>query len=151
MDESVFEQYRDGFAAFYGDRVYVYVSGPMVLDDFTDNDTGSLTSGTATQIVPIDLSVALSGSAFLAAGSNGNAPEINFLPWAIASVCLFGTLLIAYRLRVQQITAKQTTNGLIITGSGAVSRSEVVRAVKSAGITPRDEVFSAIKGRIQSQ
>ena len=162
VDLSVFDYYSEGFAALYGDRVIVEVSGPSLPQDDEDNigldsgmsgmienssDTGM--SGITTTIVPIDISVALSGSAFLPAVSN--ASNNGFWLWAVLGIGLIGILLLLLRLRSRPVPAMQTANGGVVSTAPYAGKKQVVEAVRNSVMTPSDGLFEKINKKIDSQ
>ena len=169
VDKSVFHQYSEGFAALYGDRVVVEVNEPVMTDDgiaimpgggMTTGIGGSGldgglteggvdTRGLITPIVPIDLSVALSGSAFSQAATGGSD---NFIwLWAILAAGLAGALLLAMRLRSRPVAAMQTANGGIVAGKVSISSKQVADAVRNSETAPSDGLFDKISKQIDSR
>ena len=160
VDESVFDHYSEGFSLLYGDRVIVHASGPAEywLDESslsgdigvdTGMAEGGVDAGIISPIVPVDISVALSGSAFFPAAKD--AVEDNFWLWAVLGIGLVGTLLLLLmRLRSRSIPAMQTANGEIVTSGSFVGKKQVVDAVKNSAITPSDGLFARICEKIDT-
>lgn len=154
VDESVFEHYREGFAQLYGDRVVVQISDPIMNDSLDDgwpggydldggvNEGGSVSS----PITPVNISVALAGSAFFPA--TNNSPESNIWLWAVLAVGVAGTLLLLMRLRTRPTHAKQTANGGVVAEESLASEKQVVDAVRNSAIAPRDDLFDSIIQKI---
>jgi len=138
VDESVFDHYYKGLVELYGDRVVVEVSGPIVTNDSLG---GNEITSERDPIVPVDISAALSGSAFF--GAN-NVPNNTYWIWAVFSVGLLGALLILLRLRSHSVPAKQTANGNIVAGNHYLSKKQVVTMVKDNEDVPRSDLFDSI-------
>ena len=162
VDDSVFDHYSEGFAALYGDRVVVETGGPLMddsvgimsgggsgLDGGMTEGGDSGMSGLITPIVPVDLSVALSGSAFSTAGSDAQVYGIWL--WALKGAAALGTLLLVLRLRSRPVPAMQTANGGVVAGSASVSKKQAVDAVRNSGASPSEGLFDKISKKIDSQ
>ena len=161
VDESVFDHYSEGFAALYGDRVVIEASSQVALDSISesgglldggmvDNGGGdALASRPIAPIVPVDISAALSGSAFFPP-TYAN-PDNGIWLWAILGVGLAGILLLLLRLRPRPVHAMQTADGGVVVGSSAVSKKQVVDAIRNSAIAPSDGLFDRVSEQIDSQ
>ena len=157
VDRSVFHHYSEGFAALYGDRVVVEIgellredtmSGGSGLDGgMTDDIVGD--GGPISQIVPVDISIALAGSAFYVSGSSASVS--GYWLWVVLGVGLAVTLLLLLRLRLRAVPAMQTADGGIVAGRSALSKKQVVDAVRNSAIAPSDELFDRISKQIDTQ
>jgi hypothetical protein len=146
VDESVFEHYTAGFAELYGDRVVVKISQGIGIVDTPESAYADIQINP----IPLDISVALSGSAFWGLddlpGTTRNVHNYGFMLWVIVGVGLLVALLIFFRLRLRP--AMQTTNGEIIADNSAISKKYVIEAVKNSAITPSDGIFNSIMEKI---
>jgi len=150
VDESVFDHYSAGFMSRYGERVIVEAGVIAIVEDSVDGmdmegrDT-ALAAGTG--IVPIEITGVFSGGI----GPGGNTfPGNSYWLWLVIGVALLGTLLLFVWKRPRQAPAMQTADGGIVTGNAALTRKQVVDAVKNSETAPGDGLFEAIMQRIDS-
>jgi hypothetical protein len=156
VGESVFDHYNDGFASRYGERVYVEIGHDLTL--FNEDDmVGGRLSGTDTTvtdsagiipvIVPIDITGVFSGG--ISSGNN-NIINDSFWLWLIIGIVLLGTLVIFVWKRPRHSPAMQTANSGIVTGNTALTRKQVIAAVKNNEAIPGDKLFKSIMQQIDS-
>ncbi|MCL2153853.1 MAG: hypothetical protein FWH57_13065 [Oscillospiraceae bacterium] len=154
VDESVFNHYSAGFAQLYGDRVIVEASGPAQDGAMTASRYGGMNedgadagaSGKTIPIVPVDISVALTSSAFYVSPSNASNSGIWL--WAALGVGLVGAMLLMLRLRSRPAPVMQTVNREAVAVGSAVSKKQTVDAVRNSAITPSDGLFDSIIRKI---
>ena len=156
VDESVFDHYSAGFAELYGDRVIVEASGPAQDGAMTAGLEGGMTedsadagaSGIITPIVPVDISVALTSSAFYVSPSN--ASDNGIWLWAVIGVGLVGAMLLMLRHRSRPAPAMQIANGRVVDADLSISKKQAIDAVRNSAIAPSDGLFDSIIRKIDS-
>ena len=152
VDVSVYDHYGEGFTGLYGDRVIVEASEQVVLtDDSLGADAIGDISGVdvaevgRTPIVPVDISVALAGSAFFAATS---APDNSYWLWMVLGIGVLVSLLMFLWLRTHPVPAMQIANGTTVIESGRLRIKQVKALVKDSADAPRSDLFDSIIHKI---
>jgi len=162
VDMSVYDHYSAGFAELYGDRVVVKAIDPSEMPQealaseegdggLVDDANNSMTYEVGT-IVPVDISVALAGSAFRTAVAIN---DIKTMPlyrnsWILPAmlILLCGIAVTLYFNRARFVPAMQTNTGNVVTGNAPTGRKQTLMAIKNSAMTPSDDVFSSIMDKI---
>ena len=160
VDESVYDHYSEGFAALYGDRVVVKAIDPSDMpreaaSSELQSDGSSIAKNPVTYegglIVPVDISVALAGSAF-------NTVFVRQQPlirnnWIIPAILILlcGVAVALYFNRARLIPAMQTNTGNVVTGRASVSRKQTIAAIKNSALAPSDDAFKSIMEQVDSR
>jgi hypothetical protein len=149
VDENVFDHYSAGFMNRYGERVYVEAGTGYTIQN--DMDDGAMNGGSGetigANIIPIEITGVFSGG--ISAGGSIFLGESTWL-WLIIGIALLGTLLLFVSQRLRPTPAKQTTNGDIVTGNTALTKQQIITAVKNSESVPGDDLFKTILQRIDN-
>jgi len=152
VDESVFDHYSAGFMSRYGERVYIEIGSAAILDSMDDGimEGGGNTATAGAGIVPIEITGVFSGSIGVGGGGSNFFGD-NYWLWLVIGIALLGTPLLFVRLRQRRITALQTANGVVVTGTSVYTRQQVAAAVKNSEAVPGDELINTIMQKINSR
>jgi len=137
--EEVLVEIADGYEKEYA-RKYIEQYGAFV---GVTNDIGAANDARA------GLGLEKGGDSGLETGNNKNNAFGGWL-WPVCVIFLIGVVTALYVNRTRLIPAAQTNNGNIVTGNAPISRKQIIAAVKRSALTPSDDVFRAIKEKIDN-
>jgi len=141
--ESMYDHFNALFTELYGDMVVVMVSGPIE-PGFAGTDDLLIEEGADALVDDFLDTIITNDSGFYEYDILVYDNNTFLILFIIFGFGLLGTLAVFIWIKTRRINAIQTTKDSIVTESIAVSREQVITAVKESGHTPRDNLLETI-------